>query len=69
MSIVDEHRDQIRGQRDKHPSGKPIRRVERRTYGDGYANRKEPKTARLRTKDKVAAIGFMAHLSRDEDEE
>jgi len=61
--------DRFTGHRDKHPSGKPIRRVERRSYGDGYANREEPKVARLRVKNQVEAIGFMAHLSRDEGEE
>ena len=61
--------NRIRGPRDKHPSGKPIHRDNRRSYGDGYANREEPKVVSLRSRGKVEAIGFTAHLVCEDDYE
>lgn len=54
--------------REKHPSGKPLRRDERRSYGDGYANRDEPKTARLRQKHNTEVIGFVTDFLTDDDD-
>lgn len=63
-------RNPIRGHRDAHPSGKPIRKDQRRDWHDGYANREEPKTVRLQQDSNVSAIGFTANLTTDyEDEE
>lgn len=40
--------DRIRGPRDKHPSGKPLRRDKKLDYADGYRNQEGPRVARLR---------------------
>lgn len=51
----------------RHPSGKPIRKSNRRDWHDGYANRDEPATKRLRRENLTQAIGFLARLNKDED--
>jgi hypothetical protein len=59
--------ERIRGPRDKHPSGRPIRRDNKRSYGDGYQNRDEPATQRLRKKEGgLNAVGFVANLTVDD---
>jgi hypothetical protein len=59
--------ERIRGPRDKHPSGRPIRREYKRGFADGYPNRDEPATQRLRKKEgSVNAVGFVANLTVDD---
>ena len=60
--------DHIRGPRDKHPSGKPLRRDKKPGYADGYRNQDKPRTARLRSERKINAIGFTANLICDDEE-
>lgn len=66
----------IRPPRDKHPSGRSLRREQRRGWPDGYANREGLKTVRLRdpeskveAKSKVEAIGFRTPMLGQDDED
>jgi hypothetical protein len=58
-----------RGVRERHPSGRPIRRENRRTYQDGYRNEDGPRTVRLRRDRNTQAIGFFADITADQQEE
>lgn len=59
--------DRIRGPRDKHPSGKPGRRDERRDWPFRMPT-EEPRTIGLRKDRGVTAIGFTANLVDDKEE-
>jgi hypothetical protein len=59
--------DQIRGPRERHPSGKPIRKEKRSPCVDGFANRDGYKSVRLRADKTVNAIGFTANLISDDE--
>lgn len=57
----------IRGPREKHPSGRPIRgRNRRERPASGERRSDEPLTAGLRRKDLSSAIGFVTTFSDDE---
>lgn len=59
--------DQIRGARDKHPSGKPQKKAlvkDRPFQGRGS---EEPLSPGLRKNVRTQAVGFLAALTREED--
>lgn len=61
--------NQIRGQRDRHPSGKPIRRDKKTGWQDGYRVQDGPRLPSLqRDRHNIEAIGFTANLVQEDEE-
>jgi hypothetical protein len=59
----------IKGPRDRHPSGRPIRNNTRRDFpGSSVRNDDTPMVPGLRRKNATEAIGFLANRPTDEDD-
>jgi len=55
-----------KGPRERHPSGRPIKQDNKRSYADGARNQDGPRTARLRQQqNNTNAIGFLARIVAD----